>query len=193
MLERFAGNPGVLKLLAATGALTAAAPAVVGVTDLFMGDTNGVNSGELPLNALLGLGGIAGAGLGAAGGWYSDPLGRISSSYIDEMAKLYKNGNRPHNYNPEEVRAAGARWFEGLAKEKELLEDFNQHMASGGTQDLNAWTAKRANRLLGRTGTGALLGMAIATPLSIMAMMDQGKAQPPQPPAAGAGVNQSLG
>lgn len=200
MLERFAGNPGVLKLLAATGSLAAATPAVVGIADLFMGDTNGVNSGEIPVNALLGLGGFAGAGLGAFGGAMTDPIARFSTLAGLESLRTAAEYKLGMAQSPEDLERIENR-MRGLAEEGDRLkaqvdmdrEAARQRLGVSQQEAAQHVADQYEGRFHRRLGAGAWLGGAIATPLSIMAMWDQGKAQPPQPPAAGAGVNQSLG
>jgi len=63
-------NPELAKILLGLGATASYAPIVGGGIDLLTGDTNGTNSGELPLNVMLALGAptigsLAGLGLGS--------------------------------------------------------------------------------------------------------------------------------
>lgn len=182
MLERFAGNPGVLRLLGLTGGLAAAAPSVVGFGDLFIGDTTGMNSGEIPLNAVLGLGGVVGAGLGAAAGGATSATGReIARAYMDAATGQENIFDRYLSEKP----AKGDSDYRDYVLRKQAMRQEQRGMARAmGVENYQYVPMDRiVGRALGRTGTGALLGTAIATPLSIMAMMDQGKAQPhnPQP------------
>lgn len=193
MLERFAGDSNVLKLLAATGAVAAAAPAAVGIGDLFLGDANGLNSGEIPMNALLTLGGAAGslggATLGALVGGAASPLAReyvrgIGESMMGVPSSL--NRSAPSKGDPD---------YEDYVRRKYAMRQEMRGIARGMKLDNYREVPIEAgiNRAMGRAGVGAVLGTMLGVTPSVLAMWDQGKAQPPQPPAAGAGVNQSLG
>jgi len=83
---------GLNPVVISAGALPAAALTnAVAIGDLFMGDQNGINSGELPMNSIVGavpaLGGLAGGMLGATGAYYGAPETAAPQRVVDLNSK----------------------------------------------------------------------------------------------------------
>jgi hypothetical protein len=158
--QRMAGlSPGV-QALGHAAVLTGAVPGLYSAYDLFTGGTHGLNSGEIPLNALIGLLPVATAMGGAAMAQVMSPAARLAQE-AELMQVMRSAGVEP---SPElkkkfsERAAAQVAQMQGKAKEGMSQAEALQRLRNRGTA-------------IGTLGTmaGSLAGAVPA----IMMMRDQ--------------------
>ena len=108
-------DPRLLKSVMAVTAAGAAAPAVGGLIDLGVGDTTGLNSGEIPLNYLLMAGGGALTGGGTA----------LSEMINEELDRKYKGQSGPAQ--------------EVSTRDPKIKEELKRRMKKDGWEAANRW------------------------------------------------------
>lgn len=165
-------DPAVIATIGG-GVLAGVVPSIAGAVDLFSGDANIANSGELGVNPLLALapagGAIAGAGLAIP---FSRDL-RDYARFID-LAIKQKQGIEPTRDDKAQVLKMGRRARDSA---NEAMRVYEQRSAEGrpmterealymAFRTSPAWRAARA------AGIGALVGSASAAVPAVIAMGD---------------------
>lgn len=181
-MKRFAGGNRELQAAAILGtaaALGATVPSVAGLADLFTGPTNGLNSGEIPLNFLIAM--LPGFGLygGAALAAQQDPMAKLLiNTSVDALKAKAASGGDWSQVPAEQLKAyreaaqgRGAAVVEDAVKYREAMLKRNPEMSDDAILE----------RLLSRSGrrlaTGAALGSLAGAVPAVLLMQDGPQAE----------------